>query len=235
MPSVLMVITAADSLTLADGGSHPTGFWAEEVAASHRILREAGADVRIATPGGRPAPVDPISLDERGGVSASDAGEFRAYLDAIAGELRQPLALADVQTGDYDAVYLPGGHGPMADLATDPELARILAEADARRLTVAALCHGPAGLLSATGADGRFLFAGRRLTVFTDEEERQGGLGDRSPYLVESRLRELGAVIESGPAWTSTVVRDGNLITGQNPQSSADTAREVVQSLAKTD
>jgi putative intracellular protease/amidase len=229
-----MVITAADSLTLADGGSHPTGFWAEEVAASHRILREAGAEVRIATPGGRPAPVDPISLDERGGVSAADAAEFRAYLDAIAGELRQPLALADVRTGDYDAVYLPGGHGPMADLATDPELARILAEADARRLTVAALCHGPAGLLSAVGADGRFLFAGRRLTVFTDEEERQGGLGDRSPYLVESRLRELGAVIESGPAWTSTVVRDGNLITGQNPQSSADTAREVVQSLVKT-
>lgn len=235
MPSVLMVITAADSLTLADGGSHPTGFWAEEVAASHRILREAGADVRIATPGGRPAPVDPISLDERGGVSASDAAEFRAYLDAIAEELRQPLALADVRSGDYDAVYLPGGHGPMADLATDPDLARILVEADARRLTVAALCHGPAGLLSATDADGRFVFAGRRLTVFTDEEERQGGLGDRSPYLVESRLRELGAVIESGPAWTSTVVRDGNLITGQNPQSSADTAREVVQSLAKTD
>jgi putative intracellular protease/amidase len=235
MPSVLMVITAADSLTLADGGSHPTGFWAEEVAASHRILREAGADVRIATPGGRPAPVDPISLDERGGVSADDARDFRAYLEEIAGELRQPLALADVRAGDYDAVYLPGGHGPMADLATDPELARILAEADARRLTVAALCHGPAGLLSATGEDGRFLFAGRRLTVFTDEEEGQGGLGDRSPYLVESRLREFGAVIESGPAWTSTVVRDGNLITGQNPQSSADTAREVVRSLSKTD
>jgi putative intracellular protease/amidase len=235
MPSVLMVVTAADALPLADGGSHPTGFWAEEVAASHRILRAAGLDVRIATPGGRPAPVDPISLDERGGVSAEDARDFRDYLESISAELSRPLALADVRTGDYDAVYLPGGHGPMADLATDADLARILAEADARRLTVAALCHGPAGLLSAVDADGRFLFAGRRLTVFTDDEERQGGLGDRVPYLVESRLRELGAVIASGAAWSSTVVRDGNLITGQNPQSSADTAREVVDSLRKAD
>src|SRR6188508_2262745 len=109
MSSVLMVVTAADSLDLADGGSHPTGFWAEEVAASHRILREAGFDVRIATPGGRPAPVDPISLDERGGVAPEHARDFREYLDSISAELRQPLALADVRTGDYDAVYLPGG------------------------------------------------------------------------------------------------------------------------------
>ncbi|GID93463.1 type 1 glutamine amidotransferase domain-containing protein [Amorphoplanes digitatis] len=234
MSSVLMVVTAADSLTLADGDSHPTGFWAEEVATSHRILREAGLDVRIATPGGRPAPVDPISLDERGGVAAEDARDLSAYLDSISAELSRPLVLADARVADYDAVYLPGGHGPMADLATDPDLARILAEADARRLTVAALCHGPAGLLGAVGADGRFLFAGRRLTVFTDDEERQGGLGDRTPYLVESRLRELGAVIASGPAWSSTVVSDGNLITGQNPQSSADTAREVVKAVSES-
>nr|BFE75645.1 hypothetical protein GCM10020092_089460 [Actinoplanes digitatis] len=87
MSSVLMVVTAADSLTLADGDSHPTGFWAEEVATSHRILREAGLDVRIATPGGQPAPVDPISLDERGGVAAEDARDLSAYLDSISAEL----------------------------------------------------------------------------------------------------------------------------------------------------
>ncbi|GAB7039547.1 MULTISPECIES: type 1 glutamine amidotransferase domain-containing protein [Catenuloplanes] len=233
MPSVLMVVTAADTLTLADGSAHRTGFWAEEVAASHRILREGGVDMRIATPGGRPAPVDPVSLDSRGGVGEAEAAEFRAYLDTIADELSAPLPLADASAGDYDAIFLPGGHGPMTDLATDPDLARLLAEADARSLTIAALCHGPAGLVSATAPDGTFLFAGRRLTVFTDEEERQGGTGDGTPWWVESRLRDLGAVIAAGPAWSSTVVTDGNLITGQNPQSSADTARAVLATLTK--
>ncbi|WP_033342705.1 type 1 glutamine amidotransferase domain-containing protein [Catenuloplanes japonicus] len=235
MPSVLMVVTAADSITLADGSAHPTGFWAEEVAASHRILREGGVDVRLATPGGSPAPVDPISLDQRGGVGEAEATAFRTYLDTIADELRAPLALADVVTGDYDAVYLPGGHGPMTDLATDADLARILTEADARGLTVAALCHGPAGLLAGVREDGSFLFTGRRLTVFTDEEERQGGLGDATPWWVETRLRELGATVASGPAWSSTVVVDGNLITGQNPQSSVDTARTVLAALSKSE
>ncbi|MDR7276582.1 type 1 glutamine amidotransferase domain-containing protein [Catenuloplanes atrovinosus] len=234
MPSVLMVVTAADTLTLADGTAHPTGFWAEEVAASHRILREGGVDVRIATPGGRPAPVDPASLDARGGVGEAEAAEFRAYLDSIADELRAPLPLSDAAAGDYDAIYLPGGHGPMTDLATDPDLARLLADADARRLTIAALCHGPAGLISAKAGDGTFLFAGRRLTVFTDEEERQGGTGDATPWWVESRLRDLGATITPGAAWSSTVVIDGNLITGQNPQSSVDTAHTVLHTLTKT-
>jgi putative intracellular protease/amidase len=233
MSNVLMIISAADSLTLADGTSHPTGYWAEEVAASHRVFREAGAAVRIATPGGRVPTVDPVSLDARGGVDETDAKQFQTYLDSIAADLRRPLPLGDVTLGDYDAVFLPGGHGPMADLADDPDLARVLAEADARHLVVAALCHGPAGLLSAVDGSGRFLFAGRRLTTFTDAEELQGGLGENSPYLVESRLRELGAVIEAAPAWSSHVVVDGNLITGQNPQSSVATAERVLQALAQ--
>ncbi|BFU44982.1 type 1 glutamine amidotransferase domain-containing protein [Krasilnikovia sp. MM14-A1004] len=229
MARILMVITGADSLTLADGTSHPTGYWAEEVVASHRALREAGIEVDIATPGGVRPTVDPISLDERGGVSEATGADFRAYLDGIGDQVDRPLALADVSAADYDGVYLPGGHGPMQDLARDADLGRLLADTDRTGKIVAALCHGPAGLLSAVGTDGEFTFAGRRLTVFTDEEEGQGGLA--TPYLVESRLRELGAVIESGPAWSSTVVVDRNLITGQNPQSSADTAQQVVKSL----
>ncbi|GAB1640751.1 type 1 glutamine amidotransferase domain-containing protein [Krasilnikovia sp. MM14-A1259] len=233
MARILMVVTGADGLTLADGTTHPTGFWAEEVVASHRALREAGIEVDIATPGGVPAPVDPISLDERGGVPQAAGAEFRDYLDAIADELAKPLVLADVAATDYDGVYLPGGHGPMQDLARDADLGRLLADADRTGKIVAALCHGPAGLLSSTGGpNGTFTFAGRRLTVFTDDEEQQGGLKDATPYLVESRLRELGAVVEAGPAWSSTVVVDRNLITGQNPQSSAATAHEVVKSLA---
>ncbi|SCK17936.1 type 1 glutamine amidotransferase domain-containing protein [Streptomyces sp. WMMB 322] len=233
MAKILMVVSAADRLTLADGTTHPTGYWAEEVAVSHRVLREAGLDVDIATPGGVRPTVDPVSLDERGNVDEASAKEFRAYLDALSGRLDKPLTLGDVQAADYDAVYIPGGHGPMEDLARDADLARLLREADSGGKVVAALCHGPAGVLSTSGGEAGegFPFAGRRLTVFTDEEERQGGLGEAVPYFVESRLRELGALVETAPAWTSKVVTDGNLVTGQNPQSSADTARQVLQTL----
>ncbi|MFE9021041.1 type 1 glutamine amidotransferase domain-containing protein [Streptomyces sp. NPDC007808] len=232
MTRILMVLSGADSMELADGSTHPTGYWAEEVAASHRVLRDAGAEVDIATPGGVRPTVDAISLDGRGGVDESAAREFRAYLDSIAGQLDAPLSLSEVRADAYDAIYIPGGHAPMADLAEDAELGRLLNEADAQDRTVAALCHGVAALLSATRADGGFTFAGRALTSFTDEEERQGGLGENTPYFVESRLRERGAVLDTGAAWSSKVVRDGNLITGQNPQSSKDTAEKVLKALA---
>ncbi|PVE14169.1 type 1 glutamine amidotransferase domain-containing protein [Streptomyces scopuliridis] len=231
MSKILMVISGADSLKLADGSTHPTGYWAEEVAASHQLLRAAGVQVDLATPGGVRPTVDPISLDGRGGVDEAAGREFSAYLDSLTDELAEPLPLADVKAADYDAVYIPGGHAPMADLATDADLGRLLNEADAQGKTVAALCHGVAALLSATAADGGFTFAGRTLTSFTDEEERQGGTGENTPWFVESRLRERGAVVETGAAWSSKVVVDGNLITGQNPQSSVDTAARVVQAL----
>jgi putative intracellular protease/amidase len=232
MPKILMVVSGADSLKLSDGTSHPTGYWAEELAASHEVLRAAGHEMDIATPGGVRPTVDAISLDERGGVEEADARRFRAYLESIDAELARPTDLSGVSVADYDAVYIPGGHAPMADLAVSTDLGRLLNGADASGKIVAALCHGPAALLSAVREDGSFAFAGRELTVFSDEEEQQGGLGDKSPYLVESRLRELGAVVMPGDAWSSRVVVDGNLITGQNPQSSADTAQRVVEALA---
>jgi putative intracellular protease/amidase len=232
MSKILMVISAATTLQLADGSTHPTGYWAEEVAASHRVLKAAGAEVDIATPGGAKPTVDALSLSEQGGVSAADAEEFQAYLAGIADELATPLALSDVVVSDYDAIYIPGGHAPMADLAQDADLGRLLNEADAQGKIVAALCHGVAGLLSAAKPDGSFTFAGRDLTAFTDEEERQGGLGENTPFFVESRLRERGAIPRTGAAWSNTVVVDGNLITGQNPQSSTATAESVLKALA---
>ncbi len=221
MTKVLMVVSGADALVLADGTSHPTGYWAEEVVESLRVLRAAGIEVSIATPGGVKPTVDAASLA---------GNDFGAAVDAIADELAAPLVLADVKAADFDAVYLPGGHGPMVDLAVDPALGRLLVDFEASGKVVAALCHGPAGLLSAVREDGTFAFAGRELTVFTDEEERQGGLD--VPYFVEARLRDLGARVSSGPAWSSTVVVDGNLVTGQNPQSSVDTARRVADLLS---
>lgn len=231
MSKILMVISGADTLQLADGTAHPTGYWAEEVVASHRLLRAGGAQVDLATPGGVRPTVDPISLDGRGGVDEAAGRDFRAYLDSLVGELAAPLVLAEAKASDYDAVYLPGGHGPMADLATDPDLGRLLNEADAQGRTVVALCHGVAALLSATTDDGGFTFAGRTLTSFTDEEEHQGGTGENSPWFVETRLRERGAVLETGEAWGVKVVVDGNLITGQNPQSSQATAAKVLEAL----
>lgn len=232
MSKILMVISAATSLKLADGSAHPTGYWAEEVAASHRVLGAAGADVDIATPGGVRPTVDDLSLSSQGGVAEADADEFRAYLTGIDEELSTPLKLSEVRADDYDAVYIPGGHAPMADLAQDADLGRLLNEADARGKAVAALCHGVAALLSATGSDGAFTFADRTLTSFTDEEERQGGLGENTPFFVESRLRASGAVLRTGAAWSSTVVVDGNLITGQNPQSSTGTAEALLEALS---
>lgn len=225
MAHVLMVVTGADAIALSDGSMHPTGFWAEELVELHRGLVDAGHRVDVATPGGVRPPVDPGSL---GGDTAD---ELRGYLATIDSLLARPRALADVQRGEYDAIALPGGHGPMVDLATDADLGRLLVDAVDRDAVVGVLCHGPAGLLSAVREDGSSAFAGRRLTVFTDDEEHQGGLGDRSPYLVESRLRELGVVVEPGEPWSVTVVVDGALVSGQNPQSSIATAQRLVEVL----
>nr|WP_269809705.1 nitroreductase/quinone reductase family protein [Kineosporia rhizophila] len=220
-----MVLSAADSLTLADGTAHPTGYWAEEVARSHQVLTEAGIAVDIATPGGQAPTVDPVSLDERGGVSEQDAAEYRKYLAAL--DLDQPKDLARVSGPDYDGVYLPGGHAPMTDLADNADLRRILGRALRKDQVVATLCHGAAGLLSLPAED----LSERRITAFTDEEENQGGLGERSPWFLAGRLAERGAALETGAAWSDTVVVDGKLITGQNPASSASTAQAVVEAL----
>jgi putative intracellular protease/amidase len=214
MKKLLMVVSGADSLTLADGTSHPTGYWAEEVVESIRVLREAGVEVTVATPGGVVPTVDKASLDGR-------------FDDAVTSleDLRAPATLAGMNAADFDAIYLPGGHGPMADLAFDQDLGALLADFHDNGKIVAALCHGPAGLLSAVRADGTFVFAGKEMTVFTDEEERQGGVN--VAYTVAGRLAELGARLATGEPWSSTVVVDGGLVTGQNPQSTVATATRV--------
>ncbi len=231
MANILMVVSAADSLTMKDGSEHPTGFWAEELVVAHQTLLDAGHTVHIATPDGRKPTVDQVSLAAEAAGGGDRAKGFRDYLESIDGELSQPLALAAVDQSAYDAVVMPGGHGPMADLYKDPDLGRLLAAADKDGKIIAPFCHGPAGLLSTIDDGGAFTFKGRRLTVFSNEEELGGGTGENTPWLVEDALKEKGAVVENGPAWSSNVVRDGNLITGQNPQSSEDVAKEVIKAL----
>lgn len=231
MTRVLMVISAADSLTFADGTQHPTGFWAEEVAASHEYLAQAGIEVDLASPGGRQPTVDPLSLDSKGGVEPGEAERFRTYLTGLETQLAAPLPLADVDLAGYDAIYIPGGHAPMTDLVVDQDLGRLLSEAVDSAKPVAALCHGVAALLSA-GDEKDWFYKGRRMTGFTDAEEVQGGYGENIPFSVEESLRDRGAQLEVGAPWSDTVVVAGTLVTGQNPQSSVSTAKALIRVLS---
>jgi putative intracellular protease/amidase len=231
MSNILMIVTGATSLTMKDGSEHPTGFWAEELVTAHRDLRAAGHTVTIATPDGATPTVDAGSLDPAQTGGSEQARELAEYLEAIAGDLAAAVPVAEVDSADYDAIVLPGGHGPMTDLAFDANVGAVLVAANEAGAIIAPFCHGPAALLSAKLADGSNAFAGRRLTVFTDEEERTGGTGDNTPWWVESALRDAGAVIDSAAPWSDHVVVDRNLITGQNPQSSASVARKVIEAL----
>ena len=227
MARILMVLSGVDHWTLTDGSKHPSGYWAEEFAVPHRLLTEAGFTVDLAAPTGGKPTADPVSLTVE--VAGPEAPDFAAYIDKVADELANPMPLSEVDVTAYDAVFIPGGHGPMEDLAHDPDLGRILIEADAAGTIIAPVCHGPAALLSANLPGGRWLFAGRSLTVFTNEEEQLNGTADRAPWLVETVLAARGATIRSAPqAWDEHLVVDGNLISGQNPASSKALAEKLV-------
>lgn len=226
MSTVLFVVTAARTWTLTDGTEHPTGYWAEELLTPYTLLTEAGHTVTFATPGG----VAPVADEGSLAPEANDGKDLRPGLAAISG-LATPLALEDVSLGDYDAVYYPGGHGPMQDLASDPVSGRLLVAALDGGVLVAVVCHGAAALLAAVREDGTSPVAGRRLTGFSDDEERQAGLADRAPFLLETSLRDLGADVVVDTPWSDHVVVDGHLVTGQNPQSSASAAKALLEHL----
>ncbi|QKT03940.1 type 1 glutamine amidotransferase domain-containing protein [Ectothiorhodospiraceae bacterium 2226] len=215
--SLLMVVTTHDRID----DSHPTGLWFEEFAAPYRLFRERGYRVTVASPRGGAAPIDPKSAPED-----PDAPEARAALDA----LRDTRPLAELDPAAYDAVFFPGGHGTMYDLP-NPTVGRVVAQFAAADKVVASVCHGPAALVDATLPDGTPLVRGRKITAFTDAEERAVELDQRMPFLLETRLRELGARFEPAPDWAEHVVVDGKLITGQNPQSSAAAAKAVIELL----
>ncbi len=229
MSSVLMVLTGAKVWTMKDGTAHSTGFWAEEFIVPHQKFTAAGLKVTVATPGGVTPVVDELSLSL--GYNGNDAGKVasqQAYLEQQGGLLGATARLEDVRPTSFDVVFIVGGHGPMQDLAVDPSIGSFLtAMLDDPGKIVASVCHGPASFLSAHRPDGRWLFKGRELTGFTNEEETQATFAGNAPWLLEDRLRLAGAKFDASPAWSSHVVVDGNLITGQN-QVSADAAAEAV-------
>jgi len=341
MTRIAFLVTSAREMTLADGTAHPTGYFAEEALKPYERFTEAGFDVTVITPDGKPPYADPYGLSwffhypdedkdylasvvrtfahdvddirltlhqntelglaaarrvavllQQQGCTAAEAHRIvsaaaktawrqdRQFADVLVENLslaedgshglsreqiqaevdaqradserlaaeryrelqeipgfQHPVALSsltDAQMSEFDAVFAPGGHGPMVDLADNPDVARLLAALQARRAPIAALCHGPAILLSAPErADGLWLFDGYRMTSFTDEEEDQtepGRLG--MAWLLDVALRNAGAVFDDGPsAWVSHVVVDRNLITGQNPGSTEATADAVIKKL----
>lgn len=229
MGKVLFVVTGAKFWTLADGSHHPTGFWGEELVAPYRAFTGAGYEVVVATPGGVVPVVDRSSMaaEVNGGQENADA--IATELAAIE-QLRAPLSLEKVDLADYVAVFYPGGHGPMEDLAVDATSGRLLVDALASGRPLGIVCHAPAALLATEGADGS-VFSGYRLTGFTNAEETQAGLADKAKWLLQDRLIALGVDFREGEPWGEHVEVDRNLYTGQNPASSAALAAEMVKAL----
>ncbi|MFF4150480.1 type 1 glutamine amidotransferase domain-containing protein [Streptomyces sp. NPDC001651] len=229
MSKILFVMTGADHLTLADGTEHPTGFWAEEAVAPYEAFRAAGHEITVATPGGVVPTVDKASLAPEFNGGQEGADRVAAVLASMT-ELDAPLRLEDVRLDDYAAVFYPGGHGPMEDLAADAASGDLLTRALRSGKPLGVVCHGPVALLAATG-DGGNAFAGYRVAGFTNEEEIQGGLAGRLTWLLQDRLTEAGIEVDAGEPWAPHVVTDRNLVTGQNPASSAPLAAELLKRL----
>lgn len=220
MAKVLFIVSGATYWVLKDGTRYATGYWAEEFANPYKILTDAGHDVVVATPNGVTPNVDMMSLRPSMAGGVDGALQLEEIIRS-AEVMRRPLQLSDVRLEDYDAVYLPGGHGPMADLAWDADVGRLLTQQLASGNPLFIVCHAPASML-ATRIHGVSPFKGRAVTCFTDEEEEAVGIASRAPWLLETDLKaKIGVDFSRGPIWEPYMVEDGNLVTGQNPHSAA--------------
>lgn len=216
----LFVTTSSNSLA----PDHPTGLWLEEFAVPYLAATAAGIDVTVASPNGGAVPIDPKTEPNE-----KQTREWASALQA----LRNSVTLDSVKNETFDGVFIPGGHGPMVDLARNATLHALVTRHDAEGKLIAAICHGPAALVHAKRATGEPFLKGRRATGFTNTEERLSGLKDVVPFLLEDAMKEAGADYHSALVpLLSHVERDGNLLTGQNPHSSAALADKLVEALS---
>jgi putative intracellular protease/amidase len=222
---VLIVLTSHDQL--GDTGKK-TGFWIEEFAAPYYVLTDAGVDVTLASPKGGQPPIDPKSDAPE---SQTDATRRFKEDKALQEKLASTKKLSEVSAGDFDAVFFPGGHGPLWDLSGDQKSIQLIEAFWSSGKPVAAVCHAPAVLLNAKDANGDPLVKGRRVTGFTNSEEEAVQLTDVVPFLLEDELKKKGGQYSKKEDWASYVVKDGLLITGQNPASSEEAARQLLQLL----
>lgn len=223
--NILMVLTSHD--TLGDTGKK-TGFWLEEFAAPYYVFKDRGMDVTLASPAGGQPPLDPKSDEPDAQTEATR--RFRADTEAQR-LLATTRRLADVRAADYDAVFYPGGHGPLWDLAEDPASIALIEQAHALGKVVAAVCHGPAVFRRTRDSHGVSLVKGRKVTGFTNSEEEAAGLTGVVPFLVEDALKNAGGTYTKAADWQPHVEIDGTLVTGQNPASSEPAAEAVLEVL----
>jgi len=220
---ILMVLTSHDKL--GDTGKK-TGFWLEEFAAPYYVFKDAGAEVMLASPKGGQPPLDPTSDADDAQTEATKRfkGDAKAQT-----ELAHTIALSTVSANGFDAVFYPGGHGPLWDLAEDGDSIKLIETFARTNRPIAAVCHAPAVFKHTKNADGKPLVLGKTVTGFTNTEEEGAGLTDVVPFLVEDMLKSNGGRYEKGADWASFVVTDGKLVTGQNPASSEEAARKLLE------
>lgn len=217
-PSVLIVSTSASSMN-----GHDTGAWSEEITGPYYTFKDAGCDVTICSIAGGNVPIDKGSLSD----------QFKTENDKRM-ELQDPDLLKDTPklenmvVGNYQIVFFAGGHGTCLDFPTD-KVGAVVSDVLAGGKVVAAVCHGPMALVSAKATDGTPLVKGKKIACFTDTEEDQVGLSQKVPFLLASKMKTLGADLTQGAPWADTVAIDGQLVTGQNPQSSVTCAKMALQ------
>ncbi|EFM21653.1 type 1 glutamine amidotransferase domain-containing protein [Pantoea eucalypti] len=224
---ILMVLTSHDELGTT---GKKTGFWLEELAAPYYAFLDAGADITLASPKGGQPPLDPKS--DEPDSQTDETRRFHADSAAQAA-LASTVRLDTVNQDAFDAVFYPGGHGPLWDLANDKHSISLIEQTLQAGKPVALVCHAPGVLRDVKNADGTPLVKGKKVTGFTNSEEEGVGLTDVVPFLVEDALKQNGGIYSRGDDWQSYTVQDGLLITGQNPGSSAETAKVLLANLKK--
>lgn len=219
---VLFITTSHDKM---GDTADKTGVWLEELAAPYYVFRDAGAEITVASPNGGLVPIDPKS--ESIMVTTRNTKRFMKDTEAM-NFLSHSILLEEVKADDFDVVFLPGGHGPMWDLAGNNIVKQLLDAFNSQNKPIGSVCHGVVGLLSLQNDKGELLIKGKQLTGFSNSEEESSGLNGVVPFLLETKLRSLGALYSKGLDYTSHVVVDGNIITGQNPASSEDVAKKMI-------
>jgi putative intracellular protease/amidase len=213
---ILIVVTNHDNI-----GNNKTGLWLEEYAVPFNVFREKGYDITVKSIKGGSIPLDPKSLE---GVDRSEYDEALSLLE-------DTKELVPEDAVSYDAIYLPGGHGTVFDFPESEALKEVISQMAQANKVIGSVCHGPAGLTTATLKDGSPIVKGKKITGFTDEEEQEMQLTKEVPFLLETKLRELGADFQRAGKWEDFTVTDGNLVTGQNPQSSRSVALRMIDVL----
>ena len=223
---ILIVLTSHDQLGVT---GEKTRFWLEEFAALYYVLKDAGALIKLASPKGAQPPLDPKSdLPEN---QTESTKRFLADSSAQL-ELANTTKLADVSANDFDAIFFPGGHGPMWDLPDNPASIVLIEDFVEADKPVAAVCHAPVALINVRDSNGEFLVKGKNVTGFSNNEEKAVGLTDVVPFLLEDVFKERGGLFSKEADWTPYIQVDGKLVTGQNPASSETVAEALLKLLA---